>query len=160
MAAVRQEKVPEGWLLDKDGRPTTNPYDFLQNGGVLLPFGGYKGYGLAMSVEILSGILTGSAYSKHIAPGFATQGGFSIFTINIENFRPHKEYTEDVLRLVKLIKTCPPAEGFSEILLPGEIESREYKKRSKYGISVYEEAWNDIDRISKDLGVKMPLLTR
>ena len=56
--AAAGQPIPEGWMLNKDGLPTTNPDDFLA-GGALIPFGGYKGYGLAMFVEILAGVLSG-----------------------------------------------------------------------------------------------------
>jgi LDH2 family malate/lactate/ureidoglycolate dehydrogenase len=63
--ASKGEKIPEGWALDKDGKPTTDPRVFL-NKGMLLPFGGYKGYGLSLSVEIFAGLLTGSPFSSYL----------------------------------------------------------------------------------------------
>ncbi len=78
--------------------------------------------------------------------------------IDVEAFRPYQEYVGEMLDLIKLIKNCPPAEGFKEVLLPGEIESKEYHKRLKEGIPVYQESWESLKVISKDLGIELPAL--
>ena len=157
--ASKGEKIPEGWALDKDGKPTTDPKVFL-NKGMLLPFGGYKGYGLSLSVEIFAGLLTGSPFSSHIKSGWATQGGFVVQAINIDFFRPYKDYEKDILELIQMIKSSPPAEGFKEVLLPGEPEQQEYKKRIKEGIPVYQDSWENVKKVSKELGVDLPNLIK
>jgi LDH2 family malate/lactate/ureidoglycolate dehydrogenase len=128
MFAAKGEKIPEGWALDKNGKPTTDPKIFLDD-GLLLPFGAYKGYSLSMSIEVLAGVLTGSPLAVEMPLTWAVQGGFMVEALDIEAFRTKEEYAKEMLRLMKLIKTCPPAEGFSEVLLPGEIEEREYQER-------------------------------
>lgn len=62
---MRIKKVPEGWMLDAEGHPSDNPKDYL-DGGVLLTFGGYKGYGLALMVEMFAAVLSGSAVTKDV----------------------------------------------------------------------------------------------
>jgi len=158
VAAARGERIPEGLLLDEQGRPTTDPEAYLE-GGMLLPFGGYKGYGLSLCIEALAGILIGAPYSIYIKPGWATQGGFIIEVLDIDAFRPYEAYKRDMLDFVKLVKSCPLAEGFDEILLPGELESREHEKRSREGIPVYKDQWDDLRKVSKDLGIELPILT-
>ena len=153
--AAKGEKMPEGWALDKYGKPTTDPKDFL-DGGLLLPFGGYKGYSLSLSVEIFSGLLTGSPFSVNIPKGWATQGGFLVEAIDIEAFRPFEEYAKDMADLIELIKSCPPAEGFKEVLLPGEIEFREHQKRLKEGIPFYQDQWDTLKKISLEFGIELP----
>ncbi|MEM3404606.1 MAG: Ldh family oxidoreductase [Nitrososphaeria archaeon] len=155
--ASKGEKMPEGWALDKYGNPITDPKVFL-DGGILLPFGGYKGFGLCLSVEIFSSILTGAPYSVYIKSGWATQGGFIVEVIDVSSFRPYEEYQKDMVDLIKIIKTTPPAEGFKEVLLPGELEKREYDKRIIEGIPVYEDSWEKVKGVADELGVSMPIL--
>ncbi|MGQ9781479.1 MAG: Ldh family oxidoreductase [Nitrososphaeria archaeon] len=157
--ASKGERIPEGWAFDKDGKLTTDPKAFLDK-GMLLPFGGYKGYGLCLSVEVFAGLLTGSAFSSHIARGWATQGGFLVEAININSFRPYSEYSSDILELIQIIKSTPPAEGFNEVLLPGEPERREYEKRASQGIPVYQDSWENLTKVSQELGVDMPQLIK
>jgi LDH2 family malate/lactate/ureidoglycolate dehydrogenase len=155
--ASKGEKIPPDWALDKNGKPTTDPKAFL-DGGMLLPFGGYKGYSLCLSVEVLAGILVGAPFSHHIPRGWATQGGFVVEAVNIEHFRPYEDYKKDILELIGIIKSAPLAEGFKEILLPGEPEHREYLKRLKEGIPVYEDVWENIKRVSEEYNVPPPKL--
>ncbi|MEM4177662.1 MAG: Ldh family oxidoreductase [Nitrososphaeria archaeon] len=157
--ASKGEKIPSDWALDKYGKPTTDPKAFF-DGGMLLPFGGYKGYSLCLSVEILAGILVGAPFSFHIPKGWATQGGFVVEAINIEHFRPYEEYKKDVLELVQIIKSVPLAEGFNEILLPGEPEHREYLRRLQEGIPVYEDVWENVKRVAEEYNVPLPKLYR
>ncbi len=158
VAAARNEKIPRGVALDKNGGETTGPKAYF-DGGALLPFGGYKGYGLSLSVEILAGVLIGPR-GMHIRPSWASQGGFLIEVIGINRFKPHEKYKEEMLNLKKSIKSCPLAEGFKEILLPGERASREHRRRLKEGIPVDEESWDSLKKISGDLGIKLPALTK
>jgi LDH2 family malate/lactate/ureidoglycolate dehydrogenase len=153
--AAKGEKMPEGWALDKHGKPTTDPKAFL-DGGMLLPFGGYKGYGLSLSVEAIAGVLIGAPFSIHIRPGWATQGGFIVEALKIDAFRPYEEYTKDMLEFESLIESCPLAEGSKEILLPGVLENREYERRSKDGIPVDEESWKALKKVSDDLVIRLP----
>ncbi|MGC8911342.1 MAG: Ldh family oxidoreductase [Nitrososphaeria archaeon] len=155
--ASKGEKIPSDWALDKNGKPTTDPKAFL-DGGMLLPFGGYKGYSLCLSVEVLAGILVGAPFSHHIPRGWATQGGFVVEIVNIEHFRPYEDYRKDMLELIEIIKSAPLAEGFKEILLPGEPEHREYLKRLKEGIPVYEDVWENIKRVAEEYNVPLPKL--
>ena len=157
--ASKGEKIPEGWALDKDGKPTTDPKAFL-NKGMLLPFGGYKGYGLSLSVEIFAGLLTGSPFSTNIIHGWATQGGFIVQAIDINFFRPYSQYKKDILELIQIIKSSPTLEGFKEILLPGEPEYREYQNRMKEGIPVYQDSWENLTKVSQELSVPLPPLLK
>ncbi len=157
--ASKGEKIPEGWALDKYGNPTTDPRVFLDK-GILLPFGGYKGYGLSLSVELFAGLLTGSPFSSHIQRGWATQGGFVVQAINIDSFREYADYKKDILELVQTIKSTPPAEGFKEVLLPGEPEQREYERRKKEGVPVYKDSWENIAKVSKDMQINLPNLIK
>lgn len=151
------EKLPEGCIIDKHGNPTTNPAD-LYDGGALLPLGGeafgYKGFGLALVVEVLSGILSrsGCAYE----PG--TKGNGIFFqAIDIGSFMPVDDFKERIDALIKAAKSTKLRSGFTEILIPGEPEFRTEKERRKQGIFVPERTWEEIKnraaKLNLDLGV-------
>jgi LDH2 family malate/lactate/ureidoglycolate dehydrogenase len=154
VAARRSKAIPEGVALDKQGKPTTDAKEALE--GFLLPFGGYKGYGLVLAVEVLSSALLGALQGKYIKAHASTQGGFFIAAIDIRKFRDYEAYKQDVLHLIGNLKSCPLADGFTEIFLPGEIEEREAEKRRKAGIPVEDETWKELINLAKELNLKPP----
>ncbi len=154
LAAMKGEKIPEGIALTKDGKPTTNPEEAYE--GILLPFGGYKGYAISLVVEILSAIVSGGALSKYVPRHPSTQGGFFVLAINPMAFRDYSGYLADIKDLIHTIKTCPPAQGFTEVLIPGEPEDRNYSTRIRDGIPIDLETWRILTELAKELGVEPP----
>ncbi|MEM0014701.1 MAG: Ldh family oxidoreductase [Zestosphaera sp.] len=158
LAALKKERIPEGWALDEEGRPTTDPEAAIR--GTLAPIGGPKGYGLAVAVDILSGILTGSAYSIYVKAlddySGPSRTGFFIEAINVEAFRPYDEYLKDMQDFEKIIKETPKASGVSEIYLPGEIEINLMRKRLKEGVPLDHETLNLLKKTAMRLGVELP----
>lgn len=152
VAARRGKKIPEGVALDKDGKPTTDAKEALD--GFMLPFGGYKGYGLVLAVEALSSALIGGLQGKYVEKHPSTQGGFFITVMDIHRFRDYEEYKKDILHLIGNVKSCPTMDGFAEVLLPGEIEDREAEKRLKDGIPVEDETWNELIKVARELNIK------
>jgi LDH2 family malate/lactate/ureidoglycolate dehydrogenase len=141
--------LPEGLLLDREGRPSTDPEDFFTGGG-LLPFAGHKGFALALVVDLLSVALTGAD-----ARGEAGRANGAFFlAIDAAAFRSREEYFETAERTVRRIKAVPPAPGFSEVLLPGEPEARSRAERSA-GIPVPEGTWSAIEATAARLGVAL-----
>ena len=151
----RGEQVKEGWIIDHNGRPTTNPNDFYRPPkGALLPLGGaagHKGFGLGFIIDILAGGLSGAGCSKKNAepPG----DGILIIVIDIQRFTPLDAFLDSVVELVEYVKSSPTAPGFDEILVPGEPEFRERKKRLKSGIFIDETTWRQIKEIIEELGI-------
>lgn len=136
-ALRRGESIPEGYALDADGRPTTDPAAALQ--GVILPMGGPKGSGLAMVMDIFGGVLTGAAFAGEV--GDQTRDfdhpqnvGHFLFAMRPDLFVPLKEYETRMDTLIQRIHDCPPAEGFSEVLIAGEFEARQEIARRAGGI--------------------------
>jgi len=154
----RGEKVPDNWLLDKNGKPTNNPAD-LYAGGALLPFGatvGYKGYGLCMLVDILCGALTGASCTsskEYLARELFGGNGTLVMAMNIGSFTPVNKFKTRMDELIQVIKTSPVAEGFKEILIPGEPEFRSAEKRLREGIPIEETTWKEISETAKGLGL-------
>jgi LDH2 family malate/lactate/ureidoglycolate dehydrogenase len=154
VAALRGKEIPEGVALDKQGKPTTDAKEALE--GFLLPFGGYKGYGLVLAIEVLSSALLGALQSKNIEKHPSTQGGLFIAVIDISRFREYEEYKKDVLHIIGNVKSSPPMDGFTEILIPGEIEEREAEKRMRDGIPIEDATWKELVKLAKELNIKPP----
>lgn len=158
LAALKREKIPEGWAFDEDGKPTTDPEAALR--GTLAPIGGPKGYGLAVAVDILSGVLTGSAYSIYVKAlndfSGPSRTGFFLQAINIEAFGSYKDYLENLENFVKIIKETPRSSGVAEIYLPGEIETALTNRRLKDGIPLDQETLDQLRKTALKLGMELP----
>lgn len=150
VARNRNKPIPEGWVVDKEGRATTNPND-LYEGGMLLPAAGHKGYGLSLLVEYLGGILTGAGCPCF--PTFVPGNGVLFMVIDIEAFRPFGEYETDSRELVERIKGATPAPGFAEVLLPGEPEQRTMAARLAGGLAIDDTTWGHLTEAATTFGI-------
>ena len=153
LARNRGEEVPLGWIVDKDGNPTTDPNDYYA-GGAILPVGadqGHKGYGLSFMVEMFSGLFTGLGFG--IDPKARHNDGCFISVYNVDYFRPLKEFKTSVKEFAEFIKTSPPAAGFSEVFYPGEVEYITEQKRRAEGVYIEDETWRQITELARSLQV-------
>ena len=108
-------RFPEGWIVDGEGRPTTDPHQFGK-GGVLLPLGGpegHKGYSLAVMVEILSALLPGLGFG--VSPTGRHNDGCFLACFNVEAFRPLETFKQEVAEFADYLKDTKPAVGFEEV---------------------------------------------
>ena len=153
----REEAVPEGWIVDSTGTPTTNVEDFYSDPpGALLPFGGIaaqKGFGLSLVVDILSGALSsaGCTRADETRPG----NGIFVTAINIASFVEIREFNEEVDRFVEYVKSAQKPPDVEEILVPGERGFRERERRERDGIYVEEETWEQIKAVAERYRVKI-----
>ncbi len=151
----RGEKLPEGWIIDAQGNPSTDPKDLYgPPQGAILPFGGiagHKGYGLGFIVDVLAGALSGAGCSRANAGRFGN--AVFITVINIEDFLPIDEFKEHVSGLIEYVKSSPKLPGVDEIFFPGEVEAREKDKRLQKGIFVEDETWDQIIKAAKELNI-------
>jgi LDH2 family malate/lactate/ureidoglycolate dehydrogenase len=157
LAVSRKEPIPLGWIVDKDGKHTTDPTQ-LRQGGVLLPFGGsegYKGSGLSVIVEILSGILTGLGFG--VEPTGRHNDGCFIAVFNVEAFRPLEQFKQEVTDLAHYLTATPPSEGSSGVLYPGEIEFRRSQERRQKGIEVEDATWRTLQSLADRYGLSAEL---
>ena len=148
LAELSGAPIPEGWALDADGRPTTDPGAALA--GALLPFGGYKGYGLALAIEVLTGVLAGGDLGPELIntsltgsarSGSATRAGTvgSVYAaVDPGRYVGRETFAARLALLWKLIKDTPPAPGFAEVLVPGEPEARAAADAAAHGIALEE----------------------
>src|SRR5437899_8849840 len=133
LAVARGEQIPEGWLVDSDGKATTDPTR-LRKGAALLPLGGtegYKGSGLAAMVEVLCGLLTGLGFG--IEPTGRHNDGCFMAVFKVDAFRPLAEFKREIGAFIKYLKETPAAEGSSGVLYPGEIEHQREQDRRRNG---------------------------
>ncbi|OJW24030.1 MAG: dehydrogenase [Rhodospirillales bacterium 69-11] len=153
VATARGEPVPSGWLIDAEGRPSTDPR-VLKQGGALLPLGGtegYKGTGLAAIVEILSGLLTGLGFG--VEPTGRHNDGCFIAVFNVAAFRKLETFKQEVTAFAQYLKATPPAEGFSEVFYPGEIEFRKEQQRRREGVPIEDATWNKLRDLAQGYGI-------
>jgi len=149
-AEATRKPLPPDAILDRHGRPSTDPRAFF-DGGFLLPFGGHKGYALAVIAELLSGPLAGAdAY-----PGVTSRSGIFIFAVDAAAFRPSADYAEALAKTVGRIKAVPPGPGFDEVLLPGEPEDRFRVRREREGIPIPEDTWRAVCAAGAGVGVNV-----
>lgn len=148
------KEIPEGWVLDSEGRPTTNPAD-LYEGGTLLPLGGregHKGYGLSIIVDLLGGALSGAGCG-----GMTEKVGNGLF-IQLTDpacFCEPDEFLDQVESFSEYLRSSPLKEGVEEILLPGEPEQRTAARRRDEGIEIDDGTWKQVLELAEELGVEV-----
>lgn len=124
-AKERGQRLPEGWAVDADGLPTTDPRAAID--GLILPMAGHKGYAISFMMDVLSGVLTGSSSATGVVgpyvPDQRSGCGHLVLAIDIAAIGPRAEFDARMDDLITTIKSCPPAPG-QEILVPGELENR------------------------------------
>ena len=157
----KQNKTLEpGWAFDAMGRPTTDPVEALK--GLLAPIAGYKGYGIAFAIDILSGVLTGSNYGRHF-PGMLAENlekptdvGGVFAAICIDSFMDLKEFNDRMEKACNEVRACDKAEGVDRIYIPGEIEHDLKEDRLANGIPLPAAILADFERLGAELKVPFP----
>ena len=156
---IAGESCPDGWLLDSEGQPTNDPKTLYGNPpGSIRPMGGdqaYKGFGLGLMVEIFAGALSGGVCIREVP---INQNGNCVFMLVIDpdNLGGAEHFASEVAGLAQFVRSCPTAEGVSEILLPGDPERRTLETRSEHGISLDEGNWVELTKLAGQLGVAVP----
>ena len=144
------QPTPAGWIIDRQGQPTTAPEDFF-NGGALLPLGGHKGYALGVMVELLGGILSGTSAS--FLPDFTWTNGVLLIALRPDAFMPLADYLTQVERACAALKATPSRDPTRPVLLPGEPEQIARQERLTNGIPMPEAAWQAMQELAESLGI-------
>jgi len=142
--------LPEGCLIDKHGRPTTDPND-LYAGGALLPFGGHKGSGLAIVADLLAGALTGAGTSARRETDLVNTM-CSIY-IDPDRLPDRAAFDAEVDAFLEWVKASPPADPNGEVLLPGDIERRTREERLQHGIPLDDTTTLEITEAAVSVGM-------
>ena len=152
-------RLPPGVALDAEGRPTQDPAAL--KGGCLLPVGGARGFALGLMVEVLSGVLTGSAVGKEVGSLFSTWDrpndvGHLFIAVDIERFLPLSEFLGRLEGLLAWISATPPMEGFEAVRIPGEIRAKLAEKYAREGIPVAQESVAPLIQLAQRFNFPLP----
>ena len=161
VCAQKGEDLPPGCYLDSEGKPTVNPQDVM-NGGALLPIAGHKGYGLAMAIELLTGMLANAPMAPDIPhlnkfldkPGTNT---FFMAAIRIDNFVDTDQFKRRMDEWIRLIRSTRRMDGVDRIWLPGEKEIVERQQRLVTGIPLNPEMVAELKALAMEAGVVFEL---
>lgn len=159
---IKHEKegkpLPLGWIIDKDGNPTTDAAEYMK-GGTLLPFGGYKGYGLAMMVEIFAATLSGAAMTKDVHAWNTDRDkggnvGHAFMAIDLSKIGDREGFEKRVEDMISEIKDSKKATSVDKIYYPGEIETEKLNACLKLGtVEIDDAVMANIDALEKRLGL-------
>ena len=157
MAADEGRTIPLGWMLDRDGNPTTDPWSYV-NGGTMVPFGGYKGYGLSMMVESLAGILSGAALLKDIHawnkdPEGCGNVGHCFMAIDPMHLNPGFDVPARAEEMIEQLRAHRKAPGVDHIYFPGEIEQNREADARENGIELPPASEHALGRMAELIGV-------
>jgi hydroxycarboxylate dehydrogenase B len=157
VASNKGEQVPPGWIIDKHGKPTTEPNDFY-DGGALLTVGAHKGSGLSIIVDLLAGamstgkssdpndtVLRNNMLSIYIAPGVYDSDG---------------SVAREAARFIDWVKASPPAVLGQPVLMPGDVERMTRAQRSVEGIAIDDKTWADILAAAETVGITAATATK
>ena len=161
-AALAGKPIPESWGYDENGKPCTDPQRVL-NGGSLQPFGGIKGYGIAGMVDIVAGVLSGSAfgYDVRVAPNGPDEPvdfGYMIQVIDIASVMDVETYTQRIEKFIEMIKNAPRAKGVDAIQYPGDLEGERIARARNEGIVLSEVSFASLRDAAISVGLDIDAL--
>ena len=156
----KNEPTPPGWLVDHEGKPTTNPAVlYTEPRGSILPFGGvqtYKGFGLGLVLDLLCGGLSGGQCSNPDAPmgGIGNTVFFAVY--DPIAFGGVEHFLQQTDSLTKFVRDCPPTDPAQPITLPGDPERNSRKLRLQTGITISDGTWAILAKTANELNVVLP----
>jgi ureidoglycolate dehydrogenase (NAD+) len=161
-AAAEGKSIPLGWLLDNEGKPTTDPQLFIQRQAALAPMSGHKGYGLALMIEILSGGLSGAKMRDKVGiwmldpPEQATDHSHAFIAINPATFLGEKVFPGRMDDLFGHIRSGPAAAHVDHVKIPGEIEQGKRAKALAAGIDFPNDVRDKLKTAAEENGLPLP----
>jgi LDH2 family malate/lactate/ureidoglycolate dehydrogenase len=159
--AARGEMMPEGWMIDREGKPLTDPRRAGE--GFLLPIGGYKGYGLALVVGLIAGTLNGAAMGRDVIDfnadaASATNTGQAIVAIDPAAFGEIEGFKRAVDKVIRDLRGSERMPGVDRIRVPGEMSQETAARQKRDGIAVAPALMSTLDRMAEQLEIP-PLRT-
>jgi len=157
LKAQRNEPMPEGWMIDREGKPLTDPK--RANEGFLVPIGGPKGYGLALMIGLLAGTMNGAAFGRDVVDYTVdsktpSNTGQSIVAVDIAAFTDLQSFKQDVDEVWDVMKSSPTLPGVDEVRLPGERSEQIYRQRMANGVPLSEGQRKILDDLADRLSVQ------
>jgi LDH2 family malate/lactate/ureidoglycolate dehydrogenase len=155
LAKQKGVPIPLGWAIDAAGEPTTDPRKAID--GIILPMGEHKGYAIAMMMDVLSGVLTGSAFGSAVRGPYQFNErsgcGHFIIVIDIEAFEPLAVFNKRMEQLIRETKAVPKAKGVDEVFYPGELEARNERRNREHGLRLPDDTLADLRAIAEATGL-------
>lgn len=159
LARQKRQPIPLGWALNAAGAPTTDPQEAID--GIILPMAEHKGYAIAMMVDVLSGVLTGSGFLSQVHSPYKTAEksncGHLFIALDIAKLQPLEAFNARMEQYIAEVKSVPRAQGFDEIFYPGEMEARNDARNRADGIAFPDDTLTDLARIAKLTGLESKL---
>ena len=155
LALKEGRPIPEGWGMDAEGHVTTDPSKVK----FLMPFGGYKGYGISMAIDLLAGVLSGASTSRNMGSFWNTEDvreqrtGFFLGCFDPAAITDPERFMKDVSAYIDEMKAAEKAEGVDEILVAGEPEQRKYEKALKDGVKLSDIVAGELAKVGEQAGV-------
>lgn len=158
LARQKGAPIPGHWALDAEGRRTTDPVAALE--GVILPMAEHKGYAIALMMDVLSGVLSGSGILTEVSSPFKTDKpsrcGHFFLALDIAAFGPRASFEARMEQMIAEVKAVPLAPGHHEILYPGELEARNEARHAREGLELPEKTLAELRAEAQRLGVGWP----
>jgi L-2-hydroxycarboxylate dehydrogenase (NAD+) len=157
LKAQRNEPIPEGWMIDRQGKPLTDPKRASE--GFLVPVGGPKGYGLALMFGLLAGTLNDAAFGRDVVnytkdSKTPSNTGQAIVALDIAGFLDVQVFKEKVDDVWDMMKSSPTLPGFDEVRLPGERSGKLYEDRVAHGVPLGPELRKVLDELADRLKIQ------
>lgn len=158
-AAAEHRAIPPDWALGRDGAPTIDPKEALET-GVLLPFGGYKAFGLALAHEVLTSALCGGDLFTGEGTGFRPFENLYYASqyfqaVNIEWFVPLQQFRAQIDAMIGKVKASALRPGVERVYVPGEIEFLELETRMRAGFPMAADVWDAYQQWARRLGIEL-----
>jgi ureidoglycolate dehydrogenase (NAD+) len=159
IAQTKNQKIPDTWMVDADGIPTTDPFLYPASAS-LLPFAGHKGYGIALMIENLAGVLTGTGAMWDLnnwidgRKDIPTNHGAAFLAFNVGAIRPLDAFKKRVDQLIQDIHDTPKAKGTDRLYVPGEMEWQSRRAALANGITLPADVVESLRGLEGDLGIK------
>jgi LDH2 family malate/lactate/ureidoglycolate dehydrogenase len=158
LKAQRGEQMPVGWMIDRDGKPLTDPK--RADEGYLLPIGDYKGYGLSLIIGLLAGALNRAALGRDVIDfvkntSQATNTGQAIAALSVETFMPPGDFKRAVDQVIRDIRNSQKLPGVERIWLPGEQSHTKFLDRSVHGVPMPKALRESLDAVARDLNIAL-----
>lgn len=162
-ARMRGEPIPDNWIVGADGRPTTDASIYPQT-GALQPAAGHKGYGIALLIETLSGVLSGAAFTRRVGNWMWDDGmqptnhGAAFIALDVNTIMPAAQFAQRMEMLVDEIHAAPLADGAKRLCVPGEMGWERHAHAMQHGITLPSDVMEKLESVSVETGVPLSFL--
>jgi ureidoglycolate dehydrogenase (NAD+) len=152
------KSIPDNWVVNKEGLPTTDPNDFLA-GGAMVPMAGHKGYGMALLIEVLAAVMTGAAVTQEMPSWVKEQPnpvnqGHAFIAIDVGTIMPIGHFKQRMDHMIQEIKSAPKAKGSDRIYLPGEMEWERREIALEKGMELPDHVVLSLTETAEDWGLE------